>query len=83
MILETPLPDAPNNEFDRAVKTRLESFCPVKLPVYSYQKLQETSPSLYAGYLVRCSNGNSGGECLAYCDGFNWRVVQVGANISL
>lgn len=83
MIVFTSLPDAPNNEFDRAVKTKLESFEPARLPVYSYQQLKEVNPRLYSGYLVRCSNGNSGSECLAFCDGFKWKIIEIGVEISL
>lgn len=83
MILQIPIPDAPNNEFDRAIKTRLEAHYPVKLPVYSYQQLKDTNPSRYSGFLVRCSNGNAGAGCLAFCDGFKWRIIEIGVEISL
>ena len=82
-LLQTPLPDAPKDEFSRAVKTKLEAFEPVKLPSYTTQQLNDTTPSMYSGYLVRCSNGNSGAECLAFCNGFKWLLVELGSEISL
>jgi hypothetical protein len=82
-LLQTPLPDAPKDEFSRAVRTKLEAFEPVRLPSYTVQQLNDTTPSMYSGYLVRCSNGNSGAECLAFCDGFKWKIIDIGNEISL
>ncbi len=85
-LLKIALPDIPNRDgklFDKAVKERLETRAPVEIPVYTYQELSSLTASLYTGYLVRCSNGDSGDECLAYCDGFNWKVIALGSNISL
>lgn len=81
-----PLPDAPERAgslFDRVVKERLETPLPVSLPVYTYQELKALTPANYAGVLVRCSNGHAGFECLAYCNGRAWKVIELGASISL
>ena len=80
------IPDAPERdgkEFDEAVRERLVSPHAVKLPVFTFQQLQDLTPSHYTDYIVKCSNGDAGSECLAYCDGFNWKVVQLGSNIAL
>jgi hypothetical protein len=73
----------PGDYFDRAVRERLVNAHPLKLPIYSTQELKTLTAKLFAGYLVGCSNGDAGDECLAYCDGFNWKVVALGDNISL
>jgi hypothetical protein len=80
------MPDVPariGSDFDRAVRERLTSAHPVNLPSFTVQQLEVLTPRLYEGYLVKCSNGDGGGECLAYCDGFNWKVVELGGNIAL
>jgi hypothetical protein len=77
------VPNRDGSDFDHAVKERLISAQPVKLSIFTYQQLTELDERLYAGYLVRCSNGDAGAECLAYCDGFNWKVVDLGSNIAL
>ena len=80
------IPDVPardGNEFDKAVKERLTSAHPVKLPIYTVQQLEVLTARLFEGYIVRCSNGDAGDSCLAYCDGFNWKVVSLGSNIAL
>jgi len=85
-MIKITIPDLPNRtgtEFDRAVKERLETPCPSKLPIHTVQELQALTAKNHTGYLVRCSNGNAGDECLAYCDGFKWVVVALGARISL
>ena len=86
MILLTGIPDIPNRpgtEFDRAVKERLEIPFPVKLPIYTVQKLQTLTAKLYPGHIVRCSNGDAGDECLAYCTGQKWVAIQLASKISL
>ena len=83
-IIDIPdIPERDGNDFDRAVKERLTSAHPVKLPIYTVQQLDVLTPRLFEGYIVRCSNGDAGSSCLSYCDGFNWKVVQLGSNISL
>lgn len=85
-IIKIAIPDVPNREgeiFDKAVKERMETRVPAELPVFTYQELSALTASLYQGDLVRCSNGDAGDECLAYCDGFNWKVIALGSNIAL
>lgn len=85
-LIKTPVPEVPKRTgrlFDTAVKEWIESPQPVELPVYSYQQLIDLTPRRYPNTIVVCSNGDAGDECLAYCDGFNWRVVALGSNISL
>ena len=84
------LPEAPDrsmeqsgNEFDRAVKERLTSSHPVKLPVFTVQYLEGLTARSFKGYIVRCSNGDAGDECLAYCTGQNWKVIQLADKISM
>lgn len=80
------IPDVPirdGDDFDRAVKERLISEHPSLLPIFTVQQLDALTARLFKGYLVRCSNGNAGAECLAYCDGFNWQIVALAGNISL
>lgn len=84
MIKTIAIPDAPNregNDFDKAVKESLETVLPLKLPIYTAQHLQGLVASQYTGVIVRCSNGNSGVECLAYCNGKIWRVIELGNRI--
>jgi hypothetical protein len=68
--------------FIRAVKTRLTGAQPVKLPVYTTEQLNAETARLHEGKIVRCSNGNAGSECLAYCDGLNWKIIELGGDIS-
>lgn len=82
-MIKILIPDTTNKGFASAVKARLETQTPVELPVYTVQHLNTLTTRNYAGTLVRCSNGDSGSECLAFCDGFNWRVIALGSNISL
>ena len=83
-IIDIPdVPQRDGNDFDNAVKERLTSAHPTKLPIYTVQELEDLTASLFKGYLVRCSNGDAGSECLAYCDGFNWKAIQLGSNIAL
>lgn len=80
------IPEVPNrdgNEFDRSVRNKLTSAQPVKLPEFTYQELTALTARVWEGYIVRCSNGDAGDECLAYCDGFNWKVIDLGSSISL
>jgi len=80
------IPDAPSrsgSHFDRAVKEKLDSAQPVKLPIFTTQQLNSLTARLFAGYIVRCSNGDAGDECIAYCNGFTWKVLQLGDNIAL
>ena len=76
------VPDRQGSGFDRAVKERLEKPWPSELPEYTVQELEALTTSKYAGTLVRCSNGDRGKECLAFCDGFNWKIIWATANIS-
>ena len=77
------IPDVESSDFNLAVKERLVNAHPVKIPMFTYQYLMELDAGLFAGYLARCSNGDAGDECLVYCDGFNWKVISLGSNISL
>lgn len=83
MIATIPIPDPPGEDYERAVKSRLDAAYPAKMPVHTYQELVGISPSLFTNHMVVCSNGNSGSICLAFSDGFNWRIVEIGGNISL
>ena len=89
IIFKTAIPDIPKDtpnamvKFFRAIKNRLDKPQAVELPVYTAQDLNATTARLHAGKLVRCSNGDTGDECLAYCDGFNWKVVQLGSTVSI
>ena len=83
-IVDIPEPaPRPGNDFDRAVKEKLTSAQPVKLPVLTVQQLNALTARAFEGYLVRCSNGDAGDECLAYCTGQKWVVIQLGSKISL
>jgi hypothetical protein len=85
-LTKIAIPDVPERtgeEFDRQVKEWIENPLPFKLPIYTYQELITVNAGLWNGYIVRCSNGDAGDECLAYCDGFNWKVIQLGSNIAL
>ena len=83
-IIDIPdVPERTGSDFDRAVRERLTSEHTSKLPVFTTQYLNTLTASLYRGHLVRCSNGDAGSECLAYCDGFNWKVIQLGSNVSI
>jgi hypothetical protein len=82
-MIKIQIPDTADRDFLRAVKSRFETKVPLELPIYTVQHLQTLTAANYAGHVVRCSNGDAGSECLAYCDGFNWRVVQIGSNVSL
>lgn len=83
-IIDIPdVPERDGNDFDESVKERLTSAHPVKLPIYTVQQLNLLTPITFKGYIVRCSNGDAGAECVTYCDGFNWKVITLGSNISL
>jgi len=60
------VPKRPGNDFDEAVKLRLETPVVNELPVYTVQQLNELNPNRYAHVLVACSNGDAGDACLAY-----------------
>lgn len=81
-ILTKSLPEA-TTEFEKAVKDFLENQHPARVPIYTYQDLIAANPRNYSGYIVRCINGDAGDECLAYCDGFTWQVVELKGKISL
>lgn len=68
--------------FLMSIKTYLETTQASELPVYTAEQLNSTTAKINTGKLVRCSNGDTGSECLAYCDGFNWKVVQLGNTVS-
>ena len=56
----------------------------LSLPEYTQVELDNGTTlnvATYDGYLVRCSDGDSGSECLAYSNGTNWKVIALGANI--
>jgi len=83
-IVDIPdVPDRAGSDFDRAVREKLTSAQPVELPIYTAQQLNALTASIWRGHIVRCSNGDAGSECLAYCTGFNWKVIELGGNISL
>lgn len=83
---KTSLPNTPERdgtEFDKAIKERLEKPYPIELPVYTVQALEALTAKNYEGHIVRCSNGNAGAECLAYCNGRRWKMIPVDNYISL
>ena len=88
MIKKTILPNPPEtkdanlNSFLWAIKNRLESPYPLHLGSHSVGELNALSKRQFANHVVSCSNGNAGDECLAYCDGFNWYVIELGSEIS-
>jgi hypothetical protein len=82
-IIDIPdIPGRGGRDFDLAVRERLTSAHPSKLPIFTTQYLETLTPRLFEGYVVRCSNGRNGEGCLAYCDGFNWKMVELGLNLS-
>ena len=68
--------------FLQAIKVRFDTVQSTELPVYTTEELKATVARLHTGKLVRCSNGNAGAECLAYCDGLNWKIIELGATVS-
>lgn len=83
------IPDIPDNigpsmsGFLRAVKNKLEATEELCLKNYTVQQLNNLTASNYSGRLVRCTNGNAGSECLAYCNGYAWYVVELGSKVSI
>jgi len=85
-LVTTDLPDVPErpgDDFDRAVFERLAYAHPMRLPTYTVQELNSLTAGLYEGYIVRCSNGDAGDPCLAYCNGRVWKVISLGDTIAL
>lgn len=80
-IPETPKRDG--SDFDRAVREKLTSAQPVKLPSFTVQDLEDLTPRVWSGYLVRCSNGDAGDPCLAYCDGVSWKKIALGTKVTI
>jgi len=68
--------------FLRSLKTYLDTRQPSRLPVYTAQQLNATTAADHVNEMVVCSNGDTGDACLAFCDGFNWRVVSLGDKVS-
>ena len=75
-------PTRDGNDWDRSVKSRLDAILPARLPGYTVQELNTLDAREYDGYLVRCTNGNSGAECLAFCNGRTWNVIELGSVIA-
>ena len=63
------IPDRDGKDFDKAIKERFETIVPIRLPLYTFRELSDVKPQPYEGSMVRCSNGNAGEECIAYCNG--------------
>ena len=85
-IKKVSIPDIPKRdgaEFDKAIKERLTVAVPIELPIYTAQVLQSMTPSVYPHHIVACSNGDAGGECVAYCNGRAWFVVALGNRIAM
>lgn len=75
-------PTRDGNDWDRAVKNRLDTMLPARLPSYTVQELNTLNAREYDGYLARCSNGNAGAECLVFCNGRTWNIIELGAVIA-
>lgn len=85
-MIRVSLPDVPDRtgkKFDEAVKMRLETKLPYFLPSYTVQEIAVLAPANFSGALVRCSNGDAGSECLAFCNGRAWFVVELGSRVSI
>lgn len=54
------------------------------LPTYTVAQLSTGTmiPSLNTGRLVRCSDGDSGANCLAISNGTNWVRIVLGAAVA-
>ena len=82
------LPDVPDKldqalkEFLQAVISILETAEEVQLKTYSVQELNSLTAKNHAYQVVRCTNGDAGDECVAYCNGFAWYVLELGSKVA-
>jgi hypothetical protein len=82
------LPDIPENlpeglgDFLQVLKNKLETPEEIQLKTYSVQELESLTAKNYAYRVVRCTNGDAGAECIAYCDGFAWYAIELKAKVA-
>lgn len=82
------LPDPPDNldpglsEFLMAIKNKLEHPEEIELKSFTTQQLNALTAANHDGQVVRCTNGDAGDECLAYCNGRAWYVIDLGSKVS-
>jgi hypothetical protein len=73
----------PLEGFLQSVRLALTATQVTTLKEYTVSELNNLTASNYENALVRCSNGNAGADCLAYCNGRAWFVVELGDRVAI